>query len=231
MGLDKGPIIVAHRGLHQKHVENSLGALKAGWEAGIEWCECDVHFSSDGVAVVIHDDTVDRTTSGTGFVANLNAKQLKKMGVATLDEVLAAMPAGSGLLVEYKPPDPTDHPGLLKLVEKLKLRKLIFQSFHLEQILGIARVAGKDLNCAMLSEDVADLTHLAAAELRRIHIRHDLLTPKVAQDLRAKDKLVGVWTPNEDADLRRMIELKVAMIITDRPREARGMVGSAQPTG
>ena len=209
--------IVAHRGLHDKHVENSLAAFKAAWESGIEWCECDVHFSSDGVAVVIHDDTVDRTTSGTGFVANLNAKQLKKMGVATLDEVLAAMPGGKGLLVEYKPPDPADHPGLLKLVEKLKLRKLIFQSFHLEQILGISRVVGKDLNCAMLSEDIADLTHPAAAELRRIHIRHDLLTPQVAQQLRSKDKLVGVWTPNEERELQRAVELGVAMIITDRP--------------
>src|SRR2546425_9621791 len=93
MNLSKRPIIVAHRGLHDKHVENSLAAFKAAWEAGIEWCECDVHFSSDGVAVVIHDDTVDRTTSGTGFVANLNAKQLKKMGVATLEEVLGTMPS------------------------------------------------------------------------------------------------------------------------------------------
>ncbi|SRR5258706_2188653 len=229
--MAKGPTIVAHRGLHDKHVENSLGAFKAGWEAGIEWCECDVHFSSDGVAVVIHDDTVDRTTSGTGFVANLNAKQLKKMGVATLDEVLGAMPAGSGLLVEYKPPDPADHPLLLKLVEKLKLRRLIFQSFHLEQILGISRVVGRDLNCAMLSEDVADLTHAAAAEIRRIHIRHDLLTPQISQQLRGRDKLVGVWTANEEADLKRVIELGVAMIITDRPHEAAKMVGSACPTG
>jgi len=229
--MAKSPTIVAHRGLHDKHVENTLGAFKAGWESGIEWCECDVHFSSDGVAVVIHDDTVDRTTSGTGFVANLNAKQLKKMGVATLEEVLGAMPSGSGLVVEYKPPDPADHPGLLKLVEKLKLRKLIFQSFHLEQILGISRVVGRDLNCAMLSEDVADLTHPAAAELRRIHIRHDLLTRQVAQQLRGRDKLVGVWTPNEEADLKRVIELGVSMIITDRPHEAARMVGSAHPTG
>jgi glycerophosphoryl diester phosphodiesterase len=174
---------------------------------------------------------VDRTTNGTGFVANLNAKQLKKMGVATLEEVLGAMPGGSGLLVEYKPPDPPDHPGLLKLVEKLKLRRLIFQSFHLEQILGISRVVGRDLHCAMLTEDAADLLHSAAGELRRIHIRHDLLTAKVAQDLRGKDKLVGVWTPNEDADLRRVIDLGVGMIITDRPHEAAAMVGSAHRKG
>jgi glycerophosphoryl diester phosphodiesterase len=216
--MAKNPIMVAHRGLHDKHEENSLGAFKAAWAEGIEWCECDVHFSSDGVAVVIHDDTVDRTTTGTGFVANLNAKQLKKMGVATLDEVLAAMPTTGALLVEYKPPDPPDHPGLLKLAEKLKLRRLIFQSFHLDQILEISRLVGRDLNCAMLSEDVADLTHPAAAEIRRIHIRHDLLTPQIAQQLRGKDKLVGVWTPNEDAEIQRVVELGVAMIITDRPQ-------------
>jgi glycerophosphoryl diester phosphodiesterase len=215
--MAKNPTIVAHRGLHEKHVENSLAAFKAAWESGIEWCECDVHFSSDGVAVVIHDETVDRTTTGTGFVATMTSKQLRKFGVATLDEVLGAMPAGSGLLVEYKPPDPPDHPPLLKLIEKLKLRRLIFQSFHLEQILGIARVVGRDLNCAMLTEDVADLTHPAAAELRRIHIRHDLLTAKLAQDLRNRDKLIGVWTPNEEAELQRMVEVGVDMIITDRP--------------
>jgi glycerophosphoryl diester phosphodiesterase len=215
--MAKTPTIVAHRGLHEKHTENSLAAFKAAWESGIEWCECDVHFSSDGVAVVIHDETVDRTTTGTGFVAGLTSKQLRKFGVAPLDDVMAAMPSASGLLVEYKPPDPPDHPPLLKLVEKLKLRRLIFQSFHLEQILGVARVVGRDLNCAMLTEDVADLTHPAAAELRRIHIRHDLLTAKLAQDLRNRDKLIGAWTPNEPAELQRMVEVGVDMIITDRP--------------
>jgi len=92
-------------------------------------------------------------------------------------------------------------------------------------------VVGRDLNCAMLSEDVADLTHPAAAELRRIHIRHDLLTPQIAQQLRGRDKLIGVWTANEDADLQRMKDLGVEMIITDRPQEAKRMVGSAHPTG
>ena len=69
--------------------------------------------------------------------------------------------------------------------------------------LGLARVVGRDLNCAMLTEDVADLAHPAAAEIRRIHIRHDLLTPQVAQQLRGRDKLVGVWTPVSQAAAAR----------------------------
>ena len=42
MIMAKSPTIVAHRGLHEKHTENSLAAFKAAWESGIEWCECDV---------------------------------------------------------------------------------------------------------------------------------------------------------------------------------------------
>src|SRR5215212_3397398 len=132
----KKPIIVAHRGLHETHTENSLGAFKAAWESGIIWCECDVHLSSDDVPVVIHDDTVDRTTTGTGFVNALSAKQLKKMGVQTLDDVIAAKPAEACLLVEYKPPHPT-HPALLALAKKLASSKFILQSFNLDQIMAV----------------------------------------------------------------------------------------------
>jgi glycerophosphoryl diester phosphodiesterase len=214
------PIIVAHRGLHETHTENSLAAFKAAWASGINWCECDVHLSSDDVPVVIHDDTVDRTTTGTGFVNGLAAKQLKKMGVPTLDDVIAAMPPDARLLVEYKPPHPT-HPALLAMAKKLASSKFILQSFNLDQILAVTE---QYLKRAVLTEDMKDLDHPAAREIERIHIRHDLLTPAVAQQLRARGKLIGVWTPNEDADLQRMLDLKVDMIITDRTHAALKML-------
>jgi glycerophosphoryl diester phosphodiesterase len=207
------PIIVAHRGLHEKHTENSLAAFKAAWDSGIQWCECDVHLSCDDVPVVIHDDTVDRTTSGTGFVNALTAKQLKKMGVATLDEVIAAKPPEACLLVEYKPPH-ASHPALSTMAKKLAASRFILQSFNLEQILGVNE---QYLKRAVLSEDIHDLEHPAAREIERIHLRHDLLTPAIAQELRARGKLIGVWTPNEDIELQRVWDLGVEMIITDRP--------------
>jgi len=63
------PRIVAHRGFCKAHPENSLSAFRSAERIGCEWVECDVHSSADGVPVVIHDDTLDRTTSGSGPVA------------------------------------------------------------------------------------------------------------------------------------------------------------------
>jgi glycerophosphoryl diester phosphodiesterase len=209
----KTPIFVAHRGLHDSHTENSLAAFKAAWSSGINWCECDVHLSSDDVPVVIHDDTVDRTTTGTGFVNAISAKVLKKMGVPTLDEVIAAMPENARLLVEYKPPHPT-HPALLAMAKKLASSKFILQSFNLDQILGVTE---QYLKRAVLTEDLQDLEHPAAREIERIHLRHDLLTPVIAKELRARTKSIGVWTPNADAELQRVYDIGVDMIITDRP--------------
>ena len=102
--------IVAHRGLHDEFVENSLAAFCDAWAKGIHWCECDVHLSADQQPVVIHDDTLERTTSGHGAVASYPLSQLRFFGVPSLHEVIRAMPPGGGLLVEYKPTHAPDHP-------------------------------------------------------------------------------------------------------------------------
>jgi glycerophosphoryl diester phosphodiesterase len=59
------PIVVAHRGLHDEHPENSLRAFLAAWEAGVEWCECDVRGSREHEPFVIHDETLERTTDAS----------------------------------------------------------------------------------------------------------------------------------------------------------------------
>jgi len=209
--------IVAHRGLHEQFTENTLAAFCDAWAKGIHWCECDVHLSADGQPVVIHDETLERTTSGHGLVASCPLSQLRFYGVPSLHEVIRAMPPGGGLLVEYKPTHPPDHPVLVEMAQKLMGESFILQSFNLDQILGLWRRFGPRLDCAMLSEDLKDLEHPAAAELPRIHLRHDLLTAKLAQELRERGKSIGVWTPNEDAEILRVSRLGVEMIITDRP--------------
>lgn len=209
--------IVAHRGLHEEAPENSLAAFRAAWSRGIRWCECDVHLSSDEQPVVIHDETLERTTSGRGPVSSYSLSQLRFYDVPPLAEVMKAMPPAGGLLVEYKPLHPPDHRPLVEIAQKLMSPNFILQSFNLDQILGMWRRFGPKLDCAMLSEDLKDLQHPAAKELPRIHLRHDLLTPALAEELLGSGKLMGVWTPNEDAQIARAIELGASMIITDRP--------------
>src|SRR5437763_1108323 len=112
-------IFVAHRGLHLEFPENSLAAFCEAWKKGIRWCECDVHLSADDQPVVIHDDTLDRTTSGRGAVASKTVWELHSLGVPSLGEVIKAMPPSACLMVEYKPPHSPDHPPLLELAQKL----------------------------------------------------------------------------------------------------------------
>src|SRR6476661_5043820 len=75
----RAPTIVAHRGLHHDAPENSQAALVAALKAGFRWVECDVWDSLDGFPVVIHDESLERTTTGTGLVHQRRLDELRAM--------------------------------------------------------------------------------------------------------------------------------------------------------
>lgn len=113
------PRYVAHRGGAARWPENSLTAFRGAIAGGARLLELDVHLTADGQIAVIHDPTLERTTSGTGPLARCTAADLRRARlrgadgalteecVPTLDEVLAiAAPAGLGLLIEIKTPGP-----------------------------------------------------------------------------------------------------------------------------
>ena len=115
-------LVVGHRGASAYRPENTMPSFALGVEQGADAIELDVHLTSDGQLAVIHDDTLDRTTSGTGTVAALTMKQIrqadagakfeapdgsrpfagKSVKVPTLPEVLAWLPPNVGLVVEIK---------------------------------------------------------------------------------------------------------------------------------
>jgi glycerophosphoryl diester phosphodiesterase len=112
-----GPRFVAHRGGAARWAENSLTAFRGAIASGVRLLELDVHLTADGEAAVIHDPTLERTTSGAGPIARCTVADLRRARlrgpdgvltedcVPTLDEVLAvAVPAGAGLLIEIKSP-------------------------------------------------------------------------------------------------------------------------------
>jgi glycerophosphoryl diester phosphodiesterase len=119
---DKGlakPLISAHRGGNTLAPENTLAAYEAAFALGVDFIEVDVRETKDGVFVANHDDTVDRTTNGTGKVADLTLAEIRALNaadyapwkggpfdpsrIATLEEVLAlAKRAGAGLELDIK---------------------------------------------------------------------------------------------------------------------------------
>ena len=90
--------------------ENTLPAFEAAWESGAPWVEADTQPTADGVPVILHDDDLDRTTSGSGPVRRHSFAEVSGLdivgglgsGVPTLAALLALMPAGRGVLLEIK---------------------------------------------------------------------------------------------------------------------------------
>jgi glycerophosphoryl diester phosphodiesterase len=100
--LDRGQRpIIGHRGNAAHAPENTLESFRQGLAAGAECVELDVHLSGDGVAVVIHDPTLDRTTDATGAVASLSIEQIRRADAgARFTRDGASFPyRGSGLVV------------------------------------------------------------------------------------------------------------------------------------
>ena len=92
------PLAIAHRGFSTAGLENSLAAFRAARELGYEYVETDINTTSDGVAVVFHDSTLDRTTDHCGAVAELPYSEVRRARIgglepiATLEEFFAALP-------------------------------------------------------------------------------------------------------------------------------------------
>jgi len=75
----KSPLIIGHRGFRARYPENTMAAFAGAVDAGADMIEFDVQLSSDGIPVVIHDRTLDRTTNGSGPVTSHTLSQLKKL--------------------------------------------------------------------------------------------------------------------------------------------------------
>ena len=71
--------IIAHRGFSDERPENTIASFDHAIESGFSYLELDVHLSKDGILYVIHDDTVDRTTDGTGFVRDLHSRDINML--------------------------------------------------------------------------------------------------------------------------------------------------------
>jgi glycerophosphoryl diester phosphodiesterase len=218
------PIIVAHRGLHRAHPENSLAAFDLAIEAGF-WVECDVHASRDGVPVIIHDEALERTTDACGRVDALDARDLQRVRLPGSDQTVPtlerALRSGGNWLVEVKPPGARDL--VRRVVDLLVLAKSarwIVQSFdagNVRQLWAYHATAGG----ALLVEDPQVLERAIDERWPAVHVSHELFMSDARDRLRAAGSSIGVWTVNEPADIRRVLDLGVDMIITDEPHRVR----------
>ena len=139
-----GMKVIAHRGGASLGAENSISCIRKGLLAGPYAVEVDVHLTSDGAVVVCHDETLDRTTDGSGRIENLTLSQVRSVRlkggedgetVPTLEEVLAELKGKCILLLEVKKTREGQYAGIeekiIELLDAAGMREhVILQSFN-----------------------------------------------------------------------------------------------------
>jgi glycerophosphoryl diester phosphodiesterase len=254
-----GPRYVAHRGGAALWPENSLEAFRGAIALGAELLELDIHLTADGDVAVIHDATLDRTTTGTGPVRAHTAAELRRLrlrkrdgtlaneGVPMLPDVLGlAAPTKVALLIEFKTPGPavsyTSTAGAVQATPGERYPGLERRTLDLLAAVGLSQRANlMAFNPAVLAEVRAlaprqpttllvDRHHVTGAGARGadavawaigaeasfLGLHHSLCDDAVIAAAQAAGIAVGVFTVNDETEMRRLAALGVSVIISDR---------------
>ncbi|UPY39223.1 glycerophosphodiester phosphodiesterase family protein [Sediminicoccus sp. KRV36] len=231
--------IASHRGGAFLWPENSLLAFRKALAWPAEQIEFDVHASAEGEPVVIHDATLDRTTDGSGPVAEYSWGELQRMRVKGtggeclphLAEVAALIgPTGQRLRLEVKADaQKQPYPGLVSrcgtLLDGMGLRgRTIFMSFETPSVAEAAALGGFEeivwlvdgptLRGLTPAEAVQQCRTLGASEIG-VHVKG--ASPALAAALRAAGLRLSVWGANHADSIHRALTLGVDVLATDDP--------------
>lgn len=231
--------VQGHRGSSANAPENTIAAFRRAAQDGAKWVELDVALSADGKLVVIHDDSVDRTSNGTGKLGELTAAQISDLDggnwfdpkfvgekIPTLAEVISALSdTGLNLNVEIK--QHAHHKSLDQLVdavfEEISKRpahmQIMISSFDPECLKAMHR-KDPSLELAMLWTRVPDdwEQKLAAISATSIHAYFKSLSIGLLEATTAKGIKVRAWTCNDPIELASFWQAGLAGVITDDPR-------------
>lgn len=240
------PLVIAHRGGGGAAPENTLNAFTRAIEAGADVIEIDVRATADGELVVLHDAAVDRTTNGAGSVGELTAAQLRKLDagykwtpdggatyplraknvvVPTLGEVFDAFPS-MRFNIEPKQETPSIINPLCRLLRERKMTdRIVVGSFKGAIIEAFRRECPEVATSAaplevskFLAMYKAGLSKSYTPPMQALQIPDfGGVTKEFVAAAHERNLQVHVWTINETADMKRLLEAGVDGIMTDYP--------------
>lgn len=241
------PIRFAHRGSRILWPENTLYAFERAVEDhGYRYLELDVHLSADRVPMVIHDRTLDRTTDATGLVSDRTVEDLKtldagyrfdpvgdyplrgkRITIPTLDEVYRAFP-DARVNIDLK--QPAEEWAVAEVVKANRAEhRTLVGSFVDRRVARFRRItggnvavsAGPQMTARMYLRSRVGLPARAAAPVQAYQVTDEYrgftVDRRLVDAIHRSGAHIHVWTVNDPDEMRRMLDLGVDGIITDRP--------------
>lgn len=230
--------IYAHRGSSGTHPENTLAAFQAAAELNIHGVELDVHLTKDGELVVIHDETINRTSTGEGFIKDLTLAELRAFDygswfgdefagerIPTLEEVLAIFQdTAHHVNIELKS-DVFPYEGMgekvLYAIERMRMaQRVVISSFDHEAIREFKKMA-PHIEVALLTMEVLvdayDYARFIPADA--LHISLPTAQRKMTKEALLKGAIIRVFTVNKVEYALALQQLGVHAMFTDFPEE------------
>ncbi|HTP62539.1 MAG TPA: glycerophosphodiester phosphodiesterase [Burkholderiales bacterium] len=223
------PRIVAHRGGGSLAPENTLGAMRLGASMGFEGVEFDVMLAADGTPVVIHDETVNRTTNGRGSVPEMTYAELSSLVIDKNERIPSYEAAvrlcrelGIWANVEIKPAKGHER-ATGETVARMS-RDLwkgaplapLLSSFSAEA-LAAAQAAAPELKRGYLVGDLPPdwLETMRYLQCSALHCNYRALNGKRAADIHEAGYGILLWTVNDPAEARRLLAIGANCLVTD----------------
>lgn len=235
------PLIIAHRGASGLAPENSLAAFQIAVDEGADGIELDVHLSKDGEVVVIHDETIDRTSNGTGYVHEMTVDELKAYDIgswfdpkfsseriATLQEVIDVLPDSIFLNVEIKN-SPIVYEGIeSKLVDVLRrnnrLDSTVVSSFDHESLYRVKKLA-PELKIGLLYKlnylDTLEYVNLfkeKGTEVYSLHPSRQIIINRDIEEVKQAGLQIYPYTVNDEGVAQTLTKQGATGLITNYPK-------------
>lgn len=248
--IGEKPRVLAHRGGGHEALENSLEAFAMMESKGFRYIETDAHATNDGVAVLFHDSSLDRTTDGTGKIADYSWKQLARVRdysgnpLVRLDDALELFPE-IVFNIDAKSQHVVD--SLITTIKKANaVERVSLASFSEMRLKGMRRSL-RDVRSSLGTGAIATLVALSylpsrlglffakmlvpsvkhgveAVQVPLKQMRVQVVTPRFIRLCHARGLAVHVWTINHEATMRELLAQGVDAIITDEPTLAQRVI-------
>jgi glycerophosphoryl diester phosphodiesterase len=242
----KPPYFFAHRGASAHAPENTFAAFQLAFEQGAQLIEYDVKLTADKQVVVIHDQTVDRTTNGKGKVDQLPLSELKKLdagswfdekyrgeSIPTLDDVFESVANKLFMNVEltnYAAPFDGLVDKVSMVVKKHRMEKrVIFSSFFPTNLIRACQLLPNVLRGQLILPGRSGWWQRGWGGLIDVQANHPYTSDVTAESItQAHDRgrLIHVWTVNDPNDMKRLCNLGADGFFTDDPMLALDIISN-----